>query len=166
MPTASCRLVTALVLGVAAMVGCSARHSPSPEAVGERVASVGRLTVTVSEVVSAGRMARFEKVDGPARLTAAVESELARVGKLERESTRVLELVVTQYRLRSGASVFMWGMMAGGDSIAVDVVVREGERTLRTYSTGAGSVAAGGLDQASRFERLARAVGERVVMEL
>jgi hypothetical protein len=151
-----------------AALGCGSHQSPSPAAavpVGN-VSNVGRIIVTVAPAVAADREARFQKVDGTSRLATAVETELTKVGRFDRESPRVMDVVVTKYRLRSGASVLMLGMMSGGDMMEVAITVRERDRDLVSYSTGAGSVARGGLDQVSRFERLAHAVAERVVKQL
>ena len=74
---------------------------------------------------------------------------------------------VTRYRLRSGATVFWLGLMAGADMLDVRATVREGETVLEDYTTGAGTTGAfAGLDQVSRFEKLATAVAQRVVNQL
>ena len=79
----------------------------------------------------------------------------------------MLDIQVTRYRLRSGAAVFWFGLMAGADILDVKATVREGDRILKEYTTGAGTSGAfAGLDQVSRFEKLATAVSQRVVKQL
>ena len=79
----------------------------------------------------------------------------------------MLEIQLTRYRLRSGATTFWFGLMAGADILDVTATVREGDRILEKYTTGAGTTGAfAGLDQVSRFEKLATAVAERVVKQL
>jgi hypothetical protein len=104
------------------------------------VAKVGKVVVTVAAAVADDREDRFDKVGGTERLTAALTEELTSTGRFDAGSPEVLQVTVTSYRMRSGAAVFMAGMMAGGD--------------------------AGGLDQQSRFDRVAKAVAERVVAQL
>ena len=168
--TSSRRLVgIVLALGFAVVAGCSSQRPPSPEkppAAGT-VATVGSVVVTVSETVAADRQERFAKVDGPSRLIRAIESELTRAARLDRQSGRVLDIQVTRYRVRSGATVFWFGLMAGADVLDVKATVREGDRILKEYATGAGTTGAfAGLDQVSRFEKLATAVAQRVVKQL
>jgi len=158
-----------LALGLAAAVSCSAQRPASPEKApsAATVPNVGSVVVTVVETLPADRQERFVKVDGASRLARAVESELTRAGRFDRRSGRVLGLQVTRYRLRSGATVFWLGLMAGADVLDVRATVRDGETVLKDYTTGAGTTGAfAGLDQVSRFEKLATAVAERVVKQL
>ena len=158
-----------LAFAVGAAPGCSSQHPPSTEKAPTAglVSNVGRVVVTVSEAVPADRQERFAKVDGPSRLSRAIESELTRAGRLDRQSGRVLEIQLTRYRLRSGATTFWFGLMAGADILDVKATVREGDRILGEYTTGAGTTGAfAGLDQVSRFEKLATAVAQRVVKQL
>jgi len=158
-----------LALGLAAAMGCSSQRPASPDKAPSAgmVANVGSVVVTVVETLPADRQERFGKVDGPSRLARAMESELTRAGRLDRHSGRVLGVQVTKFRLRSGATVFWAGLMAGADILDVRATVREGETVLEDYTTGAGTTGAfAGLDQVSRFEKLATAVAERVVKKL
>ncbi len=157
-----------LALGLTAAAGCSSQRPPSPQNLptAGSVATVGSVVVTVSEAVAADRQERFAKVDGPS-LMRAIESELAHAARLDRQSGRVLDIQVTRYRLRSGAAVFWFGLMAGADILDVKATIREGDRILKEYTTGAGTSGAfAGLDQISRFEKLATAVSQRVVKQL
>jgi len=158
-----------IALGLAAVVGCSSQRPASPEKTPTTgmVANVGSVVVTVSEALPADRQDRFTRVDGPSRLVRAMESELTRAGRLDRQTQRVLDIQVTRYRLRSGAAVFWFGLMAGADLMDVKATVREGDRIVEEYTTGAGTTGAfAGLDQVSRFEKLATAVAQRVVKQL
>jgi len=144
--------------------GCASQHQPAPVPAGP-IPIIGRVDVSLSGTIAADRAARFEKVDGPSRLATAIEAELERKGRFDRDAPGVLDVSVTKYRMRSGASVFMWGLYAGGDLVDVAVALRSGEHVVLGFTTGAGGVG-GGFDQVSRFERVAKAVAERVVAEL
>ena len=167
--SSGCRAGIVLALGLAGVPGCSSQRAPAPEkpSTAATIVNVRSVVVTVSEAVAADRQERFAKVDGPSRLTRAIESELTRAGRLDRESGRLLQVQVTRYRLRSGAATFWFGLMAGADLLDVNVTVLEGDKTLEEYTTGAGTTGAfAGLDQVSRFEKLATAVARRVVNNL
>lgn len=171
MPSTFARNLGHVVLGIglAGAVACSSGRGPSPGAaeVGEPVPSVGRVVVTMSSALPADRRSRLEAVDGPSRLARAVEAELRRAGRIAPQSSRVLTLEVTKYRMRSGATVFWAGLMAGGDFLEVAATVTEGDRTVRSFTTGAGTSGAfAGLDQVSRFEKVTGAVAQRVVKAL
>jgi hypothetical protein len=157
----------ALCAGMAGLPGCGGRSQPSPAATGAPVAQVGRVVVMPASSLPADRVERFQAVDGTSRLTRAIEAALSKAGKFDPASPLVLDVQVTKYRMRSGATVFMAGVMAGGDLLDVDATVREDQRTIRSITTGAGSMGAFvGLDQVSRFEHLTAAVAERVVAQL
>ena len=155
-----------LAVGLSVAAGCSSQRAPGPvkSPAAASVPAVASVVVTVDESVPRDRQERFTKVDGPSRLTRAIESELTHAGRLDRQSGRVLEVQVTRYRLRSGATMFWFGLMAGAD---VKATVRTGDQVLKEYTTGAGTTGAfAGLDQVSRFEKLATAVSKRVVQQL
>src|SRR5947208_16428040 len=104
-----------LALGLTAVAGCSSQRPPSPQNLptAGAVATVGSVVVTVSEAVAADRQERFAKLDGPSRLTPAIESESTHAARLGRQSRRVLDTQVTLYRPRSGAAVFSFVLTAG-----------------------------------------------------
>jgi hypothetical protein len=158
----------ALVVTLGALVACSSQKGPEPEKDPSRlVASVDKVVVTTAATLPTDRKERFDKVDGTSRLTRAVESELRKGNRLDPQSGRVLEVEVIRYRVRSGATTFWFGMMAGVDMLDVKATVREGDKVVSEFATGAGSTGAfAGLNQESRFEKLATAVAERVVKGL
>jgi len=159
-------LVAVMVLVAAAAVGCGGRAKPSPAASGPSVPKIGKVVVTMAGEVADDREARFTKVGGNERLTAALTAELTKTGRYDASSPNVLNVQVTSYRMRSGAAVYFGGLASGGDHMEVVVTVTDGASTLKTYKTGAGSVMGGGLDQGSRFDHVAKAVAERVVAQL
>lgn len=162
-------LVAATVLMAGALAACGPKSAPAPAgltASGGPVAKIGSVQVTVADAVADDRETRFTKVDGVARMTAALTAELAKTGRFDASSPNVLNVQVTKYRMRSGAAVFMAGMMAGADQMEVNVTVTDKGATVKQFTTGAGSVMGGGLDQNSRFERVSAAVAERVVAQL
>lgn len=123
--------------------------------------------VSVSDKVDPDGQQIFSEVDGTPRLKQAVEKAVANVAKLNAASPRVLEVEVTGFRLRSGATVFWAGIMAGVDTLDVNVAVREGQQVTRSYTTGVGSSGiAGGLTSSSRFQPMADVVAERVANQL
>jgi hypothetical protein len=139
----------------------------SKEATGASVAKVGRVEIAVASSLPEDRRARFDKAGGPGSLKVQVENSLSRVGRLDPSSPNVLQVTVTGYRMRSGASVYFLGAMGGADSMAVSCAVTSGGQTIRTYSTGSGSIGWGaGLSQESRLDNLTDATAKRVVADL
>jgi hypothetical protein len=156
-------LLALVLLGIASCA--SERAHPAP--VGEPVPQVGSVTVAFSPDLPTDRRERLDKLGAPFMLRGALEAALSKAGKLDTKSPVVLQVEITKFRLRSGASVFWFGAMAGGDFLDVKAAAHDGDRTLRQVDTGAGSIGAwAGLSQDSRFERLTRAVAERVTKQL
>lgn len=150
-----------------AICGCSSHQESAQKVVGLPVKDVGTIIVTVSDKVDPDDQQIFKEVDGTPRLKQALEKAVANVAKLNAVSPRVLEVQVTGFRLRSGATVFWAGVMAGVDTLDVDVAVRDGQQITRSYTTGVGSSGiAGGLTSSSRFQPMADVVAERVADEL
>ena len=103
MLSASSRRLVGIVLALrlATVAGCSSQLPPSPQKLqtAGTVATVGSVVVTVSEAVAADRQERFAKVDGPSRLTRAIESELTHAARLDRQSGRVLDILNAELTL-------------------------------------------------------------------
>lgn len=159
--------ILALAIGLVTLSGCAAEKASPPRPPGTPPVTVSHVAVSVAPSLSADRVQAFNGVDGSSRLTRALESALTKAGTLDPSSPRVLDVQVTKYRMRSGATVFWFGLMAGGDLLDVTATVSEGGQAVRTVSTGAGTSGAfAGLDQVSRFEKVSGAVAERVVKQL
>ena len=156
----------ALVLVASGLVGCGSERS-HPLPLGESVPQVGRVVVALSSDLPTDRQARLDKLGATFMLKGALEAALTKAGKLDTQSPVALNVEITRFRMRSGATVFWFGAMAGGDLLDVRAAARDGDRTVRQLETGAGSIGAfAGLSQDSRFERLIRAVADRVVKAL
>lgn len=162
-------VVRFVVVGVlVGLVACGAKQpAVQRPADAEAVPAVGSITISISDSLEPERRTRFDKAEGSSRLGRAVEAELTRAGRFNRESPRTLEVQVTRYRMRSGATVVWLGIMAGSDLLEVKVTARDGDRIVREYSTGAASAGAyKGLDQVSRLENLVSTLAKRIVEEL
>lgn len=161
-------VVAGPLAGCSSSTGASAKPAAPAAAALQKVSSVASVTVSVSPSLAADRRTRLEKAEGSSRLKRSLEAKLATAGRIDPASPYALEVTITTYRMRSGAAVFWVGAMAGGDSIGVDVTVRDaGGAVVRTYSTGAGSIGAwSGLDQVSRLENILQATSERIIADL
>jgi len=158
--------VAVIALTIFGIVACgSGRSHPAP--VGAPVPQVGSVVVAVSPDLPADRRDRLTKLGATFMLKGALEAALAKAGKLDAQSPIALQVDITKFRMRSGATVFWLGVMAGGDFLDVRAAAHDGDRTLRQVETGAGSMGGfAGLTQDSRFEHLARAVADRVTKDL
>ena len=70
-----------------------------------------------------------------------------------------VEISVVGMRLRSVGSAIWWGVMAGADTLTVDVTVRRGSQTVETFQTGV-STMLGGFAFGGREVRVDRMVNE------
>ena len=155
-----------LLLAVVFAGGCSSKTA-EPTSIGARVSDVGNIVVSYASSIAADDRKLLDEVNGGPRLKTAVEGELGKAAKLRSGSSRVLEIEVTEFRLRSGATVFLAGIMAGVDTLQVKVRVREGAQVVREFTTG-DSTSGGfsGFSSSSRYQTMADAVAERLRTEL
>jgi hypothetical protein len=157
----------AIVLATVFAGGCSSKTAEPQTSVGARVIDVGSIVVRYASSVATDDRKLLDEVNGGPRLKTAVEGELGKAAKLRSGSPRVLEIEVTEFRLRSGATVFLAGIMAGVDTLQVKVRVREGAQVVREFTTGdSTSGGFGGLSSSSRYQTMADAVAERLRTEL
>jgi hypothetical protein len=162
-------------LGVAGLAGC-ASSSVSPRATaaasgggasGARVADVG--SVVVSYAISGENRELLERLNGAARLKTTIEGKLAEAAKLKSGSPRVLQVEVTDIRLRSAATMVWAGVMAGVDTLQVQVTVRDAGQVVHQFTTGAstsGVGVVGNFPMDSRYQTMADAVAERIAKDL
>ena len=169
-------VMTLGILVVASSLGCSGTRTPSPSAArapGVQVpidngASPASVPVSVTaEQLSPERRAAFDKLDGPARLAAAVREEMVRQHRVPASPVQ-LALTVTSFRIRSTATSVWFGAMAGADVLDVETTATKDDQVLARWKTGSGSVVGGlirpGVD--GRFDRLVTTTAERIVAGL
>src|SRR6185436_274150 len=106
---------------------------------GARVADVGSVVVSSSDE----KRELLDKLNGIARLKTAIEGKVAEAAKLKSGSSRVLHVQVTDIRLRSSATMVWAGVMAGVDTLQVQVTVREGGQVVYQFTTGASTSGVG-----------------------
>jgi len=101
----------------------------------------------------------------PDEVSTAVSDLLRTKGRLDASAPATLEIVITDFRLRSWASAFWLGAMAGADRLGVEVRVQKDGETLKQYRTDTSSVL-GGIAYAGtghRFDRLVKTIAKRIV---
>jgi hypothetical protein len=97
-------------------------------------------------------------------LQSGITATLGTRGALSESGRLDVSVVIYDFRLRSGASAFWLGNMAGADLLKVKVEVKDGGRSVRSFETNA-STTLGGIAYASptrRSARLTKAVSIRV----
>jgi hypothetical protein len=153
----------AIVAAVAA--GCAGSKSAAPAAT-ERVVDVAEgplaelaINVDTSRIPS-DRKDEFDSLQGAPRLARAVRAQIVQQGR-RLAMPGSLNVVVTDFRLRSTTNVALWGpLMTGGDALGVGVNVFSNGQEVRSFKTGAGQVYAGSIGPTTaedRFERLVEA---------
>lgn len=136
---------------------------PSLIASGAKVASVK--VRREDSLVGADTFERYTIAD---RLQREVVSALSANGHYSSGGELELLVTVVNFRLRSGASAFWLGVMAGADRLGVEVTVLRGEEVVKTYETDT-STALGGAFYTSptkRSERMIDTLAERIVSGL
>ena len=149
------------------LCGCGAPIPRVPDP-GE-VQRLPRVTVALSPEIEAERAQVFHEQDGATRLQNAVLDELIAHPPASALTPRdELRVLVTHFRLRSTASGVWAGAMAGADMLDVSVAIAQGDKTMRTFTTGVGGLAAGLVKPTAegRFNGLVREVAQRIVKEL
>lgn len=131
--------------------------------------NVSSVHVVVNKAtVAADRLTAIKNYKVISRLKNGVTELLKKQGKYSSDGTVQLEVEITDFRLRSGASAFWLGAMAGGDVTAVDVTVIENGESSHHFSTNA-STARGGMFSSSpshRVNAVSVAVSKRIVAKL
>jgi hypothetical protein len=131
--------------------------------------NVSAVHVVVNEAtIPADRLRAIKNYKVVSRLQNGVTELLKKQGKYALDGTVQLEVEIIDFRLRSGASAFFLGAMAGGDFTAVDVTVIEDGVSSHHFSTSA-STARGGMFSASPTHRVnvvSVAVSKRIVAKL
>jgi hypothetical protein len=154
---------------VASLAGCAS--SPEQEKPQRAAASpfpdpIGRVEVRVDPSLNEeARSVAIDKMAAPGKISTAVSELLRTQGRLDANAPTTLAITITAFRLRSGASAFWLGAMAGPDRLAVDVRVEKNGASLTQYQTDTSSVL-GGIAFAGmghRFERLVKTIAQRIV---
>jgi hypothetical protein len=120
--------------------------------------SVGTINVARGAQMPEGdHTEQFDKYSAASELQAQLTSVLRKSGQFAEDGPIVVDVTVTDFRLRSGAAAFWLGAMAGADFIRADVTARRGGATIKTFSTDT-STALGGAASTSPTRRTARLV--------
>lgn len=146
------RLLAVLLVVVAQVAGCASGVKRADVAdhrnayfAGEGKRA-GAITLSLSKQAQ-GQIADNLKFDQE-RLLATVRRALEAKGLLAKQPDGTLpaiEIVVTEVRVRSNFSAVMWGFLAGSDSVAGDVIVKDvGGKELQRFAVSA-SYALGGI---------------------
>ena len=129
---------------------------------------VNNVHVIYGDALNEEKTARLDKLKGKSMLADEIQFQLQSANRFQAAGDTKLDVTVTNFRIRSGASVFWLGMMAGVDVIDVSVAVVQNGQTIKTVTTGI-STGLGGLAYASQDKRMKRMVdglARRVLYEL
>lgn len=127
--------------------------------------SIGTVAVTIDETSEEAKPDTLIRYGVPEQVRSEVTTKLRSAGRQSDAGTARMDVKITSFRLRSGASAFWLGYMAGSDFIFVEVTVREGESPIKTYKTNTSTVL-GGIAYTSptkRKNRLVNTLTTRIV---
>lgn len=137
---------------------------PSVFATGSKIRSVA----ITYDGLDAERLKRLEAYRAHETLRTNVESRLGGSGRLDPSGDLELVIHLDTFRLRSSASAFWLGAMAGADRVVADVRVTRNGSEIRNFKTDT-STMLGGMFYASatrRTARLMKTLSERIVTGL
>jgi len=131
---------------------------------------VKEVVVAIDESkVDAERIESARTYDLTGRIEGDTKSALQGGGHFDSsQGDIVLKVTVTNFRLRSGASAFWLGVMAGADKIAIDVSVEKNGEVVNTFQTDI-STALGGMAlpaPSQRINRMSKGLSERIIASL
>lgn len=140
-------------LGCASGGGGAAETPSGPSALsgGKRI---GQLSMSVSDALTEDAVEVAEQYSIINELDTGVRRELTGTGMADGGSLSV-EVEIVGLRVRSTSAAIWWGMMAGSDSITVQVSVTENGRSIKDFETGT-STALGGFAYGGRGKRITR----------
>ena len=151
------------------MVSCGGKKAHKSDAAIALSGNVSSVTVVIDKnTVPADRLEAIETHNVVSRLQNGVTELLQSRGKYAADGTVQVAIRVTDFRLRSGASAFWLGAMAGSDFTSVDVEVTEQGKQTRHFSTDA-STAMGGMiapSPSQRVNKVCTEVSNRIVKQL
>jgi len=162
-----------LLLTLALACGCGGSKSTSasidqPSVLSDG-SSVGSINVARGAQMPEGdHTEQFDKYSAASALQGQLTSVLRESGQFAEDGPIVVDVTITDFRLRSGASTFWLGFMAGADYIKADVTALRGGATIKTFSTDT-STALGGAANTSptrRTTRLINSLAKRIAKGL
>ncbi len=124
---------------------------PSALAGGKKV---GRLSVSIGDGLAENVLQVAEQFSIVRDLDAGVRRELADEG-LSSSGSLSVDVEIVGLRVRSTSAAIWWGMMAGADTITVQVSVTENGESIKNFQTGTSTVL-GGFVYGGRGKRITR----------
>ena len=118
-----------------------------------------------SSLTDEERSAAIDRQAVPDKINLAVSELLRANQRLDASAPATLAIVITHFRLRSWASAFWLGAMAGADRLGVEVRLEKDGNTLKEYRTETSSVLGGIIFAGAghRFNRLLKTIAKRIV---
>lgn len=129
MELATRKFLVGIALCISA-VACSPR-APHPKSLQAQGIKVGRVNVElIPDTLGARREEVFGNVKGVEQLRDAVTTRLTQSSLLDPSSGFNLNIKVTSFRMRNGATRFFTGVMSGSDHLEGDLSVSRGSELL------------------------------------
>ena len=147
------------------LIGCGGNKNVMPEGSLKFNYNVNNISVVYDDKLKKNKTTRLDKLNAKTGISDKVSALLKSSNKWDASANRDLKITVTKFRIRSGATVFWMGFMAGVDLIDAKVDVMENGQVIQTVSTGISS-GFGGMSQTNRFNRLVDGLSRRVLYEL
>lgn len=161
----------AAVLLVTSMLACAGdgpKEAAEPAPAGASVLAgadkVSSIKVSPGDTIASENRGQFDKYTAAERLQTRLTSVLQTSEQFDEAGALTLNVVVTDFRLRSGALAFWVGAMAGADYYNVRVEALKDGEVVKTFETNTSTIL-GGIAYASptqRSERMINTLAERI----
>ncbi len=154
-------LCTTLLLG-----SCGGKKADKAHAM-NLTSNISSVNVVIGNI-PADRRTAVENHKVASRIQNGVTELLKMQGKYTAKGTAQLDISVTAFRLRSGASAFWLGPMAGADYVSADIDVMENGKNTRTFSTSSSTVMGGMIkpSPSQRINGMAKDLSKKIIRQL
>ena len=161
------RLLAPLLVVFGALVLTACAHgritATSPGDAGALSGRVSDVTVN-SDAVIAERKGVYDGLDADRTIKEAIVSELVEDGHFDESGDTRVSVRITEFRLRSTGSAFMWGFFAGVDMLDGEVEIQQGEDSNKrfTFKLSGSEEWYFKFSAAARFRSLASELAEKI----
>lgn len=139
--------------------GSDVTKEPGPSVIvgGKTVSSI---SISASDSLAQKTLDIIEKANVANEIETGIRRHLNN-GRISDSGSLAVDIEIVSMRVRSWASVFLWGAMAGADWITVIVTVTENGQQLKTFRTGTSTIR-GGWSVQRRISRLLTTLSKRI----
>lgn len=157
-----------IVMSITMLIGCASRV-PQMDTFQAQGMKVGQITIRVADGALDDRREQvFTKAEGAKLLRDDLTGLLTAQGLFDESSTIALDVEVTSFRMRNGATRYFTGVFSGADHLAGEMNVAQGGKTIfkKPLRVSGGNGNPFNISSVSRSEGLTNSFAKLVVHAL